>query len=296
MGRTDFDERDLRSLRVFCSAAEAGGFSAAETKLGMSKTSISRHVREVEDRLGVTLCERGPGGFRLTPEGVVAITLASAAFRSLERIRPEIDAVHGVLTGRLVIGIGEHTLTHPHCRLPEALDILQTAAPKVEPQIVVMTFPELEAALLEGRADVVIRGKYRQDRGLTYLPLFTEVHQVYVSRLVKAAAGKTLPFVSRKHPYVEELLATGQYKRGPEVFGLDAVAAMIATGRYRGLLPTHYGDLIGKRFRLRADVSGPQFHHTGCAVVASVQPASQRLSLFLDILQKVHRADAPPSA
>jgi hypothetical protein len=69
MIRLDFDERDLRSLRVFCNVAEAGGLAAAERVLLMSKASISRHVREVEERLGVRLCERGPAGFRLTPEG-----------------------------------------------------------------------------------------------------------------------------------------------------------------------------------------------------------------------------------
>ncbi len=95
----------------------------------MTKASISRHVREVEERLGVTLCERGPGGFKLTPEGVVALNLASSALRALSRIRPEIDAVHGVLSGPLTIGIGEHTLTHPQCKLPEALARLRQHAP-----------------------------------------------------------------------------------------------------------------------------------------------------------------------
>ncbi len=51
-------EKDLKSLRVFISVAEAGGFSIAEKKLSMSKASISRHIREIEDKLGVQLCER----------------------------------------------------------------------------------------------------------------------------------------------------------------------------------------------------------------------------------------------
>ncbi len=130
-------------------------------KAGDVKPSISRHVREVEERLGVKLCERGPSGFRLTAEGIVALDLASAALQALSRIRPEIDAVHGVLSGRLAIGLGEHTLTHPGCRLPEALEAMRDRAPNVEPQIYVMTFPELELALRDGRVDLIIRGNYR---------------------------------------------------------------------------------------------------------------------------------------
>ena len=122
MIRLDFDERDLRSLRVFCNVAEAGGFAAAERVLLMSKASISRHVREVEERLGVRLCERGPAGFRLTPEGEVALKLATTALRSLERIRPEIDAVHGVLSGPLAQLIAQLPQTLP--KLQERLNFL----------------------------------------------------------------------------------------------------------------------------------------------------------------------------
>lgn len=285
MLKLDFDERDLRSLRVFCSVAEAGGFTAAEKKLAMSKPSISRHIREVEARLGVTLCERGPSGFRLTAEGVVALDLASAALQALSRIRPEIDAVHGILSGRLAVGIGEHTLTHPDCRLPEALEAMRTLAPNVEPQILVMTFSELELALRDGRVDLIIRGKYKQDRSLLYLPLYTEVHRVYASRQVKKTDIHTLPLVYRPHPYVEETLQTGRYRRGPDAAGLDAVAAMVATGHYQGLLPTHYGKLLQKRFNLAVDRRGPVFQHTGCAIVSALRPPSHRTKAFLDLLK-----------
>ena len=157
MIKLDFDEKDLRSLRVFCSVARAGGFSAAESELLMSKASISRHVREVEDRLGVRLCERGPAGFSLTPEGEVALRLATSALRALEKIRPEIDAVHGVLSGALSIGIGEHAASHLDFKLPQALALLQLRAPKVKPEIAVMTFTELDQSLRENRVDIAIR-------------------------------------------------------------------------------------------------------------------------------------------
>ena len=55
MSRPDFDERGLRSLRIFCAVAQANGFAAAEKQLNMSKASISRHIREVEDTLGARL-------------------------------------------------------------------------------------------------------------------------------------------------------------------------------------------------------------------------------------------------
>ncbi|PLZ00490.1 LysR family transcriptional regulator [Burkholderia sp. WAC0059] len=289
MLKLDFDERDLRSLRVFCNAAQAGGFAAAEKRLLMSKASISRHVRQVETRLGVRLCERGPGGFRLTPEGTVALDLASSALRALERIRPEVDAVHGVLSGALTIGIGEHTLTHPQCRLPEALQILRQRAPNVRPEIVVNSFTALNQALLEQRVDIAIRGKYRDDAEFNYLPLYTETHRVYVSgHVANRRASRELPLVYRSHPYVEQALSSGLYKRGPDAGGLDAIGALVASGSYQGILPTHYGKLLEKRFALKLQPDSPSFQHAGCAVTQAARSLSHRAELFLDILRELH--------
>ncbi|HEY0297105.1 MAG TPA: LysR family transcriptional regulator [Bordetella sp.] len=289
MLKLDFDERDLRSLRVFCHVAEAGGFAAAEQRLLMSKASISRHVRDVETRLGVRLCERGPGGFRLTAEGAVALNLATTALRALSRIRPEIDAAHGVLSGPLTIGLGEHTLTHPTCRLPEALSALQQQAPHVQPEIVVMSFKDLDQALRTQRIDIAIRGKYSEDRDFSYLPLYIETHRIYVpSRVTRAKDQARLPLVYRPHPYVDRALATGRYQRGPEASGLDGVGALVATGYYQGLLPTHYGELLQERFGLRQAGRGETYSHAGCAVMLASRQLSQRAELFLRILRALH--------
>jgi DNA-binding transcriptional LysR family regulator len=295
MIKLDFDEKDLRSLRVFCSVAQAGGFAAAEKQLLMSKASISRHVREVEERLGVQLCERGPAGFRLTPEGEVAVKLASSALRSLERIRPEIDAVHGVLSGCLSIGIGEHAISHADFQFPQALARLRERAPNVKPEISVMTFPELNQALRENRVDIALRGKYVEDGEFRYLPLFKETHRVYVSTLVTEEEGKSLPLVFRMHPYVQQAIDKWGYERGPAAGGLEAIGVLIATGHYQGLLPTHFGNLLAKRYPLRLQPDSPAFSHPICAVTNPAHPFTHRAELFLKILEELHEGLAESS-
>lgn len=289
MRKLDFDEKDLRSLRVFCHVAEAGGFAAAEKQLLMSKASISRHIRQVEDHLGVVLCERGPSGFKLTPEGIVALSLALEALRSLERIRPGIDAAHGVLSGSLLIGIGEHMLTHPQCKLPEALSVLKQQAPDVHPEIIVASFTDLDRALREQRVDVAIRGKYKGNTDFNYLPLYTEVHRVFFSeRLGHNTHPEDLPLVYRPHPYVERALRTGRYTKGPHAGGLDAIGALVSTGHYQGILPDHYGKLLEKRFVLKTPPRSPKFQHVACAVTLVARPLSHRVKFFLNILDELH--------
>ena len=55
-------DTDIRLLRVFRSVVECGGMAAAELELNISTSTISRHIKDLETRLGLTLCRRGRGG------------------------------------------------------------------------------------------------------------------------------------------------------------------------------------------------------------------------------------------
>src|SRR5258708_37422433 len=65
------DERlhDLNDLVFFAAVVEHSGFSAAARSLNLPKSSVSRHVGRLEDRLGVRLLERSTRNVRLTEIG-----------------------------------------------------------------------------------------------------------------------------------------------------------------------------------------------------------------------------------
>src|SRR3990167_5503840 len=62
-------DMDLRLLQVFKSVVDCGGMTAAELELNIGTSTVSRHVKDLEPRLGLVLCRRGRAGFALTPEG-----------------------------------------------------------------------------------------------------------------------------------------------------------------------------------------------------------------------------------
>jgi DNA-binding transcriptional LysR family regulator len=285
--RPDFSERDLRSLRIFCAVAQANGFAAAEKQLNMSKASISRHIRDVEETLGARLCERGPSGFVLTHAGKVALDLAREALVSLERIRPEIDAVRGVLSGTLSIGMVEHIVSDEGCHLPEALAALKEQAPDVNVELRVLTFNELDLAIRERRVQVAIRGMYRREAGFHYLPLFIERQQLYVARR-RLRDAATLPLVYRSQPFVHEALNTLGMQRGPTASGLEAVAMLTLSGHYVGLLPQFYAASFAKRHALVKVPAGPLFENRISAITEISRPRTRALDLFLDLLQQFH--------
>ena len=60
---------DLTAVTDFNLVARHGGFGAASRATAIAKATLSRHVRELEDSLGVRLIERGVRPLRLTEEG-----------------------------------------------------------------------------------------------------------------------------------------------------------------------------------------------------------------------------------
>lgn len=60
---------DIRLLRYFAVAAEENNMRRAAERLYMSQPPLSRHIRQLEERLGVTLFVRHTKGLTLTAEG-----------------------------------------------------------------------------------------------------------------------------------------------------------------------------------------------------------------------------------
>ncbi len=48
----------LTSMKVFMAVAQAGSFSAAAERLNISKAMASKHIRNLENRLGARLLNR----------------------------------------------------------------------------------------------------------------------------------------------------------------------------------------------------------------------------------------------
>lgn len=73
----------LNALRAFEAAGRHQSFSRAAEELGVSHSSISRHVRGLEDRLGVQLFRDLPRGLALSRDGAAYLAEVSPALDSI---------------------------------------------------------------------------------------------------------------------------------------------------------------------------------------------------------------------
>src|SRR5205085_3610012 len=95
---------EIRHLRYFLAVAEAGSFSRAADRLGISQPSVSQQMRDLETALRVVLFQRRGKRILLTPRGLIFQEHARAILRQLENFLQELNTEPGQMRGALHVG------------------------------------------------------------------------------------------------------------------------------------------------------------------------------------------------
>lgn len=96
---------EVRHLKYVVAAADQGSFRRAATALDIEQSAISRRIRDVEDRLGVSLFTRHSGGVVLTYAGKKFISHARKALSVLSRAAADVAPIGRGEEGRVRVGI-----------------------------------------------------------------------------------------------------------------------------------------------------------------------------------------------
>lgn len=121
---------DIKQLRALLAIAETGSATKAADLLRIVQPAVSRHVRLLEEELGVELFERERHGMVLTKAGKTMVEYGRRALQELDRAKSEIRPSASVLSGTAAIGLLPST-----CELL-ATELVATVKAK-HPQIVV---------------------------------------------------------------------------------------------------------------------------------------------------------------
>ncbi|MDO6731812.1 LysR family transcriptional regulator [Marinovum sp. 2_MG-2023] len=291
--------QDLELLRVFCAVAKAGGITAAESTLGLERSTISRHVKALEARLGATLCQRGPSGFSLTEMGKTTFYAAVKIEDAIEEVRSRLNNARHKLKGKLRIGIADHCVTNPQARFVEAIEQFTLDVPDVSLEIEIGGPNQLLDKLSQRQIQACIVGLPVDASKFSFVELFEEEFALCMSgklsdRIVTIAdlGRQGMGLVARSAEQAFEATILEQLElRYPIAIaqGLDAVAAMIATGRFVGLLPRHTLPYIGgPRHKIVEVPEAQRFvaKRKFALVYQSSRPPTRALSRLISELQQ----------
>ncbi|SEM37298.1 DNA-binding transcriptional regulator, LysR family [Luteibacter sp. UNCMF331Sha3.1] len=137
-------------LRSFVVVARTGSFTVASEHLCLSQSTVSQHVRRLEELVGLPLFERDTRNVRLSRNGD---TLHGYALRILDLMDEAMTSVCGPsLNGTVRVGLPEDFASS---RLAGALAAFVQRNPEVELVITTGLSSELFRGLSEGRHDLV---------------------------------------------------------------------------------------------------------------------------------------------
>ena len=269
---------EIRLLRLFRSVVECGGFSAAETVLGIGRSAISQQMSDLEQRLGLRLCQRGRAGFALTEEGREVYQSTLQLLGALESFRGEVNGLHQQLRGELNIGLTDNLVTVPHMRITHALARLKERGPEVRIQIRMTPPSEVEQGVLDGSLHVGVVPQSHALSGLEYQALYEERSLLY------CAVGHPLFYVDDQQLSETRLNAQDAiaptFRLPPEIQAQyqvlnctasasdrEGMAFLLLTGRYIGYLPDHYAQQWVQQGRLRVLKPSTRFYDLSMAAV-----------------------------
>ena len=167
---------DIRHLRYFLAVAEAGSFSRAADRLGISQPSVSQQMRDLEAGLRVPLFQRRGKRILLTPRGLIFQEHARAILHQLENFLQELNSEQ--LRGELHLGVIP-VLNVP--LVPQLLGFFTADHPAISIIVEEISSTEIETALEEGRMDVGLGFLTHHSPNLRYERLCTDEFALIVA-------------------------------------------------------------------------------------------------------------------
>lgn len=291
---------EIKQLRIFKSVVDNGGFSAAETELNISRSTISIHISNLESRLNLTLCRRGRAGFALTREGAKIYEMTNKILDSLDEFRDAVNEMSQNPAGNLRILVSDSTSLDPRAKFPEMLSEFFTLAPEITLQSEVSSMAEIERMLLNDEIDVGLAPYHRQLPGLEYYHLYSDVCRLYCSQtnpLFELDANEITGEVVNQYTAIQPgLKPNSEANEQLSCMSLQGTAyfyetrlAMILSGKFIAFLPEAYAQPYVAKGQLKQVGGDDRCYNLGTAAIVKKRAhQNKQTALFQEIIQRFH--------
>lgn len=191
---------NLRRLQALVEVVEAGSFSAAASRLGLSQPAVSQQIKGLEEELGTVLLDRSAAGVQLTTAGQAVHQRARRILDLWEETLQELRRLQQGLSGRLVVGASSIPGTY---LLPRLLGPFTRRYPDVKFSLRTGDSAAMAEEALNRTVDLAVIGAPARDRRLVNLELPGDRLQLVAPPGHPLAAAGRVPIESiTKEPFV----------------------------------------------------------------------------------------------
>ena len=180
-------------IAIFVAVVESGSFSRAAEQLGQANSAVSRAVKKLESKLGVSLLNRTTRQLSLTEEG-------ERYFRRMQVVLQEMAAAENELlesrtTPRGLLRVDAATPVILHFLMP----LIRPFRERYPEMNLTLVSSETFINLIERKVDVAIRAGTLTDSSLRARPLFNSYRKIIASPDYLARHGTPQSVAELKH-------------------------------------------------------------------------------------------------
>lgn len=196
----------LKELSYVIAVAEKGNVSKAAESLFISQPSLSRYIKDLENRLGVQLFQRINNRLILTHAGEKYVETAKKITELYTDLEQDLSGINEELSGRLRVGCAVLRMSY---NMPAILKAFINKYPNVDLQLYEnYTTKGLEYMLLNGEIDLAIINQRNLPK-LNYISFFEEELLVAVPP-AQSLAVKGIAKQGCRHPWLDIRLLHNQ--------------------------------------------------------------------------------------
>ncbi|MEP0963862.1 MAG: LysR family transcriptional regulator [Roseobacter sp.] len=289
----------IQQLKFFVAVYEEGSFSAGAIRVNATQSGLSMHVRQLENRYGVTLLNRSSTGVEPTEAGRTFYTMALETLNAAARAEDTLKELSGAVSGQIDIGLMP---TFTGSILSSTLLKFSHEYKHVRVSIHEAYSANLSSQVAEGSLDFAVVPAVSNDLGLDSFRMAKDKECLVCAASNDLLEDETaslrdlaplrivLPTkVNARRARIEQYLSVNEV-RVAETMELDAMLGtldIVANSEWVSILPSILGradrDRVKRHF---VPLSNPPLEVEYMRISHKARPLNRAAQAFLDTLQQ----------
>ena len=281
---------EISELRIFQMVAETGGITSAAARLFRVPSNVTTRIRQLEEKLGVTLFLRENKRLKLSPDGKVLLDYCGQILSLVDQAKQAL--LDPTRSGPFRLGTLESVAT---TELPRYLAEYHRRFPDVRLELKTGPTSEMERLVLSGELDAAIVAKPHANQEINILDLFEEELVLVTDKNhppvrspedVSKMTVLSFRIGCTYREILEKWLAGAEVfpERIAEFASYYTILSCAVVGMGVAIMPRKVFNAFPNRAQLKAHELPPKIRKSSIALIWKKEGRSLKVGAFLEIL------------